>query len=214
MTRFRSVAIDVDSTLCGLEGIDWLARRKGTEVATKVAELTSRAMDGSIALDEVYGERLKLVAPTREEVSALGAAYSQSVASGGFETIRTMQAAGVDVHLISGGLIDAVSHVAERIPLDAAKVHAVEIYFNEDGSYLGFDTASPLTRQSGKRELLKELRMLPPVLMVGDGMTDVETRPAVDAFAAFTGFVRREQTVAAADHVVSNFHELLELVMK
>jgi len=114
----------------------------------------------------------------------------------------------------SGGLIDAVSHVAERIPLDAAKVHAVEIYFNEDGSYLGFDTASPLTRQSGKRELLKELRMLPPVLMVGDGMTDVETRPAVDAFAAFTGFVRREQTVAAADHVVSNFHELLELVMK
>jgi len=54
--RFRSVVLDVDSTLCAIEGIDWLARRRGPAVAAQVAALTDRAMDGAIALDQVYGE--------------------------------------------------------------------------------------------------------------------------------------------------------------
>jgi hypothetical protein len=38
-------------------------------------------------------------------------------------------------------------------------------------------------------------------------------RPAVDAFAAFTGFVRREPVVAGADHVLADFAQLTELVL-
>jgi hypothetical protein len=38
-------------------------------------------------------------------------------------------------------------------------------------------------------------------------------RPAVDAFAAYTGFVRRDPVVDAADHDVSSFSQLTELVL-
>jgi hypothetical protein len=48
------------------------------------------------------------------------------------------------------------------------------------------------------------------VLAVGDGATDLAVRPAVDAFAAFTGFVRRDAVVRAADFELSTFDELLE----
>jgi phosphoserine phosphatase len=40
------------------------------------------------------------------------------------------------------------------------------------------------------------------MLLVGDGATDLEARPALDAFAAFTGVVCRETVVAGADFVL------------
>jgi hypothetical protein len=38
--------------------------------------------------------------------------------------------------------------------------------------------------------------------MVGDGATDQEAQPVVDAFAAFAGVVYRAAVVAAADYVI------------
>ena len=35
-TGFASVILDVDSTLCGIEGIDWLAERRGIEASACV----------------------------------------------------------------------------------------------------------------------------------------------------------------------------------
>ena len=53
-----------------------------------------------------------------------------------------------------------------------------------------------------------------PVLAVGDGITDFEIAMVVDAFAAFTGFIRRDAVIARADYVVENFDQLLELVIE
>jgi hypothetical protein len=38
--------------------------------------------------------------------------------------------------------------------------------------------------------------------MIGDGATDLEAKPAVDAFVAFAGVVYRAPVVAAADYVI------------
>ena len=51
------------------------------------------------------------------------------------------------------------------------------------------------------------------MLAVGDGMTDADIRPVVAAFAAFTGFVKRDAVVAAADHVLDSFDALARLVL-
>ena len=76
--RYRSVILDVDSTLCGVEGIDWLARQRGADVADQTALLTQRAMAGEIPLESVYGERLALIRPTLREITALSAEYRSS----------------------------------------------------------------------------------------------------------------------------------------
>ena len=90
---------------------------------------------------------------------------------------------------------------------------AVSLRFGEDGAYAGFDERSPLATASGKRRIVESLALEPPALGVGDGSTDLAMRPAVAAFAAFTGFVRREPVAAAADHVLSSFTSLRELVL-
>jgi len=212
LSAFNTLVLDVDSTLCGVEGIDWLAKRKGASIAKNVESLTARAMAGEIPLESVYGERLALVAPTRDDLAALGEEYVRALAPGAAGVIKSLLALGVSVHLISGGLHPAVSVAAERIGVPALHVHAVHLSFDDDGGYSAFDSISPLTTQSGKREVVSALAGPRPVLLVGDGMTDAEARPAVDAFAAFTGFVRRDPAVARADYVVSTFDEILELV--
>ena len=211
-TGFASVILDVDSTVCGIEGIDWLAEQRGATVGARVTELTDRAMRGEIPLDSVYGERLALVRPTRDDLAALGAAYVDAVAAGAADAIQRMRRAGTQVALVSGGIREAILPLARAIGIADADVHAVSVRFDAHGAYAGFDTESPLATAGGKATVARALMLPPRVLCVGDGATDLAMRPMVDAFAAFTGFVRRESVVAAADHVLTSFDQIVELV--
>jgi phosphoserine phosphatase len=210
---FASVIVDVDSTLCAIEGIDWLALRRGPAVGRAVADLTDQAMRGEIALDTVYGARLDLVRPTVADVTALADAYVASVAPGAADAIARLHAAGRRVVLVSGGLRDAIIPVARLVGIPASDVHAVAILRDGEGRFLSHDEASPLARATGKADVARSLALPPRVLAVGDGATDAAMRGAVDAFAAFTGFVSRAAVVAAADAVVSSFATLTELVL-
>jgi phosphoserine phosphatase len=210
---FATVILDVDSTLSGIEGIDWLAARRGADVAARVAELTDRAMRGEIPLDAVYGERLGLVRPSAGDVAELAEAYAGAVAPGAAEAIARLREAGRTVVLVSGGLREAIVPLAASVGVAAGDVHAVGVRFDAAGAYAGFDAASPLTTQGGKRVIAERLGLPRPALAVGDGATDAAMRPAVDSFAAFTGFVRRDRVVSDADHDVSSFSQLTELVL-
>ena len=213
MTSPRTVIIDVDSTLSGIEGVDWLAARRGAEVAAEIARLTERAMSGEIALDAIYGLRLDLIRPTAAEVGELADAYAAALAPGAAEAIARLLDRGIRVVIVSGGIREAIVPFVAGLGVDDSQVHAVRLAFDDAGRFAGFDTASPMTTQAGKRTLVEGLGLARPSLMVGDGATDAAVRPAVDAFAAFTGFARRETVVRVADHEVASFDQLLEIVL-
>lgn len=213
MTRFASVILDVDSTLSGIEGIDWLAGLRGPEVAREVARLTERAMAGEIALEDVYGARLAAIAPLPQEIAALAAAYQAHVAPDAGAVLAELRANGVRLVAVSGGLREAILPLAESLGFTPPEVHAVGIQFGP-GGVAEFERGSPLTRSEGKLEVVQRLALPRPSLAVGDGMTDLAMRAGVDAFAAFTGFVRRRPVAERADHVISSFRDLLSLVLE
>jgi phosphoserine phosphatase len=213
VSRFNSVILDVDSTLSGIEGIDWLAARRGPDIEAAVASLTDQAMQGAIPLESVYGERLKMVRPTANDIAALASAYIEEIAPYAKEAIAEMTAKKVNLFLVSGGLREAILPLAAVAGVKDVNVHAVSILFDSNGEYSGFEEQSALTRQNGKRKVVKQLELKGPTLAVGDGMTDCEIRPAVDGFAAYTGFVRRAPVIKQADYVVEDFRELRELVL-
>lgn len=211
--RFASVVLDVDSTLSAIEGIDWLAARRGRDVGARVAELTDRAMRGEIPLDSVYGARLALVLPAWSEIASLADAYEDGTAAGAAAVVGALMEAGVRVVVVSGGVREAIVPFAATLGVRPTDVHAVSLRFAADGSYAGFDDRSPLVTAEGKRLVVESLALPAPALGVGDGSTDLAMRPAVAAFAAYTGFVRRDAVVAAADHVLPSFTRLRELVL-
>jgi phosphoserine phosphatase len=214
LNRFNSVIFDVDSTLSAVEGIDWLAAQRGPEIEAWSAGLTERAMQGEIPIEAVYGERMRIVKPTLFEIEQLGKVYVERMATGAAETIAELRANNVEVIMVSGGLREAILPLAKELGVDQKNVHAVSVFFGQDGTYAGFDDASLLTRQSGKRTIVGQMDLKGPILAVGDGMTDCEIKAVVQGFAAFVEFTRREAVIERADYVVENFDQLRDLILE
>lgn len=209
--------LDVDSTLAAIEGIDWLASRRGEDVRAFVAGATDRAMRGEIPLESVYAERLSAVAPSRSDVDALAKAYVERVQPGAEESLAKLTNARIRVVLVTGGIRDAILPLAVKLGLSAGDVNAVGVYFDHHGAYFGFDADSPLTRNGGKAVIARSLGLEHPILGVGDGHTDLELKTllpaAVDSFAAYVGVVNRDGVSNVADYVIEDFRELTQLVL-
>lgn len=212
--RFASVVLDVDSTVSGIEGIDWLARRRGGTVAADIARLTADAMRGAIPLEDVYGRRLSIIRPTRAEVEALANAYVAAIATDCPATIASLRRAGIRLALVSGGIRQALIPLARYLGVGPGDLHAVDLEFDADGNYASFDESSPLTTSSGKATVVASLGLPRPILAVGDGHTDLAMRSAVDSFAAFTGFTARDAVVRGADSVMKSFRDLARAVLE
>ena len=187
--RFELVCFDVDSTLVSIEGIDVLANGD-----PEVSRLTSAAMNGEIAIDAVYGRRLERIRPTRTAVEALGRRYLESLVPGAADVIAALRAAHVDVHLVTAGLRPAIFPLAAYLGLEPRAVHAVDLRFAPDGSWLDFDRRSPLARPGGKELVVLNLRARShgKAAFIGDGVSDLETKDAVDLFIGFGGVAERE----------------------
>jgi phosphoserine phosphatase len=161
----------------------------------------------------VYGERLELIRPTRADVDALAGQYRHTLAEGAKKTIAKLRAAGVRLVLVSGGIRRAIEPIATELGFSPSELFAVKVEWNREGNYTGFDKTSPLTTQSGKFETVRGMNLATPSLAVGDGSTDVSMRAAVNEFAAYVGFVRRESVVKRAHHVVETYRDLESLVL-
>ncbi len=213
MSYFRSVVLDVDSTVSAIEGIDWLAERRGADVATMVATLTVDAMEGRITLDAVYGRRLAIIRPTRAEIRELAGEYIARAMPGVREAVSVWRDAGVRVVLVSGGLRDAILPLALWLGIPWRDVHAVEVEYDADGITTGVRGDALLARNGGKPILVTSLVLPTPVLAVGDGATDAELAPVVNRFFAFTGVARRDAVVARAAGEVQSFARLTQIVL-
>jgi phosphoserine phosphatase len=215
---FRLIFFDCDSTLTAIEGIDELARLKGQY--DYIADLTRRAMDGEIKLEEVFATRLERLRPTRAELRRIAQAYRETLVPEAKETIAALRFSGCEVYVVSGGLLPAVQEFARSLGLAGRYVRAVPIQFdqlsgqwwrydldryggNPDERYLSLPP-TPLIETQGKRQIIAELSGAEQrTMLVGDGVTDLEARDAVKLFVGFGGAVRRDRVAAEAAVFIS-----------
>ncbi len=200
---FDVVCFDCDSTLSRIEGIDELARRNG--IFDEVAALTDAAMNGELALEEVYAKRLELIKPDKAAIDWLAALYISELVDGVVETVAALQANAKQIHIISGGLRQAILPLAEQLGIPERHVHAVDIEFDADGGYSDFARHSPLAVSGGKARICRRLRMHHSALvMIGDGKTDLEAKQAGAYMIGFGGVVRRPLVEEQADCYVAD----------
>lgn len=88
-------------------------------------------------------------------------------------------------YLISGGFDCLIHPVVSQLGIPKEHVFANRLKFYYDGSYAGFDEDQPTSRSGGKSIVIKKLRDEfghSKIVMIGDGVTDLETYPTADAF--------------------------------
>jgi phosphoserine phosphatase len=196
VSGIRVIFFDVDSTLSAIEGIDELAA--GNQ---EIAALTEAAMNGEVPLNEVYARRLDIIRPDRARVEELGRLYVDRMIPDAPAVVARLREAGVEVLIVSAGIRQAILPLAEHLGIPARAVNAVDLTFDDDGNYVDFDRRSPMTRNGGKEIVVMNIRARTKgkAAFVGDGITDLEAKPAVNLFIGFGGVRTRERVRTEAD---------------
>jgi phosphoserine phosphatase len=195
---FNVICFDCDSTLSKIEGIDELAERVG--LRAEMSKLTDAAMNGEVPLEAIYERRLSLIRPDRNSIDWLADLYIEQIVDGVKDVFEALAAQGKELHIISGGIRQAILPLAGYLGLPETQVHAVDIYFNDDGSYLDYNQSSPLARSGGKAEICRRLlKTEGSLVMIGDGKTDMEAKQAGAVVIGFGGVVDRQIVRDQAD---------------
>jgi len=211
--RGKLIFLDCDSTLSAIEGIDELARVRGAEVYEEVVALTNAAMNGEVPLDEVFARRMAIIRPDQAACDLVAAHYVAALTPGAMELVRELKAHAWLPVILSGGFAPLIAPLARHLAIE--HVEAVPLYLGADGSYGGYAQSYPTTRSGGKNQVIREWRqaMLPQrVAMMGDGMSDLETKPDVDVFIGFGGVVARPRVRLAAGHWLDSMTEVESLI--
>jgi phosphoserine phosphatase len=209
----KLICFDCDSTLSAIEGIDELARAGGPTVFAQVEAMTNDAMNGKIPVEAVFSRRLELIRPSSAHVAAVGQKYVETVEPTALSTIRELQRRGWTPVIVSGGFRQAIQPLAVMLGID--RIEAVDLFFDPAGNYLGFDGNYPTTRSGGKPEVVARLKRefeSTETVMVGDGVSDLESKPEVNKFVGFGRYVKRSAVQRGADGFIASLDELLTLL--
>ncbi len=209
----RLLCFDCDSTLSAIEGIDELARVRGPQIFAEVEAMTNDAMNGKLAVEAVFGRRLEIIQPRAADVAAVGQRYIETIEPTAKATINALRQAGWTVLIISGGFRPAIAPLA--VELGITRIEAVDLFFDATGNYRGYDEHYPTTRSGGKPEIIRALKAeLKPsrIVMVGDGASDLETKPEVDLFVGFGRYTARAKVEREAGAFIRSLDQLPALL--
>ncbi len=199
---YSGIVFDCDSTLATIEGIEELGQGASDEVRARIADLTNEAMEGRLPLQDAYGARLEVLKPTRSQVDRIGDIYIENALPNARELVSALHFLGKHVGVVSGGLLAPVQHLSRHLGIDPEHAQAVDLRFDDNGDYAGFDESSPLARSGGKLDVLGRIaEEHGPLALIGDGATDLEAAPVCARFIAFAGVEARPAVMQAADKV-------------
>jgi phosphoserine phosphatase len=106
--------------------------------------------------------------------------------------------------------------IADLVGVPYHRIYANNILFDGalgKGDYLCYDNSQYTCRDGGKASVIAHLKTelgVGKVVMIGDGVTDMEAQPPADAFIGYGGVVSREPVQKGADWFVTDFRAVIE----
>lgn len=132
------------------------------------------------------------------------------------ELISTMQSKGIYVYLVSGGFRQMINPIADTLNIPRTRIYANNIFFDKiTGEYAGFDDTELTSKDGGKPAVIAKLKAehgYSPIIMVGDGATDMQAKPPAEATIGFGGIAERENVKAAADWYIYDIQDMIDVL--
>ena len=196
-----AIVFDCDSTLSAIEGIDELAALKNCR--KQIAELTNQAMNGEVALEDVYSKRLEIIRPRREDMAKIAELYCAKICPDAQEVLAKIRSLGLQTAIVSGGMLPAVLPLGEKLGFAQEDIFAVDLDFDACNEFVRV-LPSPLTTSAGKLEIIKDWKsrkQIKSLVMIGDGASDLAAKGegAADYVIGYGGVVARRQVQEEAD---------------
>jgi len=194
----KLIVFDCDSTLSSFK---------------EVEALTNAAMNGEVPLDEVFSRRLEIIQPNLSTCKKVEQLYIDTVEPTAVDTLLELKKRGFTIIILSGGFKRLIEPLATHLGIE--RIEAVPLNLDKEGNYINFDSSYPTTYNGGKPEIIEKLKAeFSPnqIVMVGDGVSDLETKSVVDTFIGYGKYTDRQKVRDEADHFIYSLKDLLEII--
>jgi len=164
--------MDVDSTLITAEVIELLAEHAGSRA--EVADITERAMHGELDFAASLHARVATLAGL--PVSVFTDVLTEvTLTPGADELLAELARRGWPVALVSGGFVEVVGPIAQRLGVTRYRANGLEV---ADGVLTG-RVRGPVVDRAGKAEALRRFAAddeipLERTIAIGDGANDLD----------------------------------------
>lgn len=110
-----------------------------------------------------------------------------------------------------------IEPLADVLNIPHERIFANRLLFDDAGAYQGYDPQEMTCRDGGKTCVVKHLMSthgFTNVVMIGDGVTDMQARPPASVFIGYGGVVEREKVRVGADWFIQDFHVLTSVLQR
>lgn len=200
LTEVRLVAMDMDSTLVTIEGIDEMGDMLG--IKRQIADLTAQAMRGEIDYPESLRRRVALLAGLEEAALEHICEERMHLSPGAETLVRRCQQNGIRTLLVSGGFNFFTAWLKQRLGIDDTLSNELEI---AGGRLTGRVLGGIVDGCAKAQKLGEEMRMLgasrEQTVAIGDGANDIPMMSAAGISVAYRAKpVVREHATHALDY--------------
>jgi D-3-phosphoglycerate dehydrogenase / 2-oxoglutarate reductase len=217
MPKIKKFIIDFDSTFTRVEALDILGELslandpRQKEKLQAIKDITDKGMDGSLTFRESLEQRLDILQANKTQIAELIVVLKQKVSKSFERNKEWLQENAADVFIISNGFKDFILPIVTDYGIKAENVFANDLIFDESGKIIDFNRDNPLSKNQGKSETIRNIKLEGDIYVIGDGYTDFEIKESglANKFYAFTENVSRPKVTSQADHIAPSFDEIL-----
>ena len=218
----KTLIIDFDSTFISGESLDILAEssldnvKGGSAITTQIAEITTMGMAGEISFEESLKKRIALINCHNSTIPTIADKLKSLVSQSITNNIAFFKKHTDDIYIISSGFAELITPVVADFGIKIDNVIANTFIYDDRGYIVGYDTNNPLCRSYGKPNVIKNLNIDKPIIMVGDGYNDyqVKEQGLSELFIAYTEHQHREKIVKLADISADSFDVVIAEYLK
>ena len=217
MPKIKKFIIDFDSTFTRVEALDILGELslandpRQKEKLQAIKDITDKGMDGSLTFRESLEQRLDILQANKAQIAALIVVLKQKVSKSFERNKEWLKENANDVFIISNGFKDFILPIVTDYGIKAENVFANDLIYDASGKIIDFNRENPLSKNQGKSETIRNIKLEGDIYVIGDGYTDFEIKESglANKFYAFTENVSRPKVTSQADHIAPSFDEIL-----
>jgi len=207
---------DFDSTLIKQESLDKLILSMSSQnIKEKISDITNKGINNEISFTESLQKRINILTKfdiTIDDIIRF-AKTSITLSKSIKQNINFFKKNQNNIYIISGGFSKVIKPVAEKLFIHESHVFANNFTF-KNNIITDFNTNNLASKDNGKSQIIENLNLQHPIVMIGDGFSDYKTKQSgqVDYFIAYTENIAREKTLQYSKYIAKNFTELQEII--
>lgn len=217
MLTGKKFIIDFDSTFTQVEALDILG-----EISLKndvnrdqklksIKDITDGGMEGTVTFRESLEKRVALLEATKPQIGELVEVLRSKVSISFQRNKEFFIENAENIYIISNGFKDFITPIVGEFGISPDNVFANDFVYDENENIVDFNRDNVLSKNGGKSETIKRLKLEGDIYVIGDGYTDYEIKAAglANKFYAFTENVERIKVTSMADHIAPSLDEIL-----